>query len=396
MNQSIESDIVIIGAGIVGCALAGLLAEQTPLKITLIEQKLLEKTNSSDNYDARVSALSVASENMFKQIDAWDAVLKDRASAFKKMFVWDRNTQAHIQFNALDVSALHLGHLVENSVLLNALIKKIKAQTNITILEEMPESILGNQIQFKNGTSLSAKLIIGADGAKSWTREQAGIEWQTKDYHHTAIVCSLTTEKSHEQTAWQCFTPEGPIAFLPFENEHHCSLVWSSSPEHAASLMLMTDEQFQEALAKNFEYKLGKVLKVSARHAFPLTRAEAKTFVKDNIILMGDAAHTIHPLAGQGLNLGLSDAISLAQLITEALAGGKPWDAPSLLKRYERSRKSDTFLMMQTMDQLKNLFAAKHPVIQGIRQLGLNAVNKSPFIKNQLAKRAMGILPSSR
>jgi 2-octaprenylphenol hydroxylase len=239
-------------------------------------------------------------------------------------------------------------------------------------------------LQFKT------KLVIAADGANSVIRDLANIELNTWEYHHTAIVSTVTFELSHQNTAWQCFLANGPLAFLPLKEENVCSIVWSTTPNHAKELLELNDKEFCLQLTKAFESRLGNIVEATKRFHFPLRMRHAKNYVKNNLVLIGDSAHTIHPLAGQGVNLGLSDAKVLAGVILEALQKNRDYSALHTLRKYERARKTNNVTMLAGIEMIKRLFCSESLLAKKVRGFGLSNVNRLTHLKNFFASYAMG------
>ncbi len=311
------------------------------------------------------------------------------------MHVWDAEGRGEIHFDSRDVSEPVLGYIIEDNALRSSLFTKLSEYSNIdfispiqlTVLQQKPEHI---ELVTKDQKSFSAKLLIAADGANSWVREEVKIALKTWDYEHTAIVTTVQTEKPHQQTAWQRFLPTGPLAFLPLTDTQTCSIVWSATPDYAKELLAYDDAAFCSALTTAFAEKLGHVISVATRHHFHLHMRHAKNYVLPRLALIGDAAHTIHPLAGQGVNLGMLDAICLAEIVTQAHKKSRDFASFATLRQYERWRKSDNLVMLGVVEGLKALFASDKTIIKSLRNLGLNITNQAPFIKNVIVNYALG------
>ncbi len=363
-----EYDIAIIGGGIVGSVAALLLSQQSSLKIALIDEN--KKTDSF----SRVSAISPASKKIFQSLNCWSAIELKGASPYLKMFVWDAESEGKIEFNSSDIAENDLGFIIEDAVIKASLSEALSKQKNIELLSKKLDSL----------ESVSAKLIIGADGANSWVREQTSLCMKEADYGHTAIVTTVKTETPHQKTAWQRFLKNGPLAFLPLIDPNTSSIVWSMDPEHANKLLALSDDDFCAELSEAFDHKLGKVTHCTKRFSFPLRMRHVKNYIQDNIVLIGDAAHTLHPLAGLGLNLGLKDAKCLAEFILAAFQKGRDFSSFNTLRKYERARKSDNALMIKTIGLLKELFASEKVALKSLRSTGLNVLNQMPIFKNLL------------
>ena len=409
MNQ--KFDVVIIGGGMVGTALAAAL-QNTTLSIALIETQLASVSSSDAmscaDVDMRVSALNRASERFLTSIGVWEGIPQTRICGYDKMRVWDGEGTGHIQFDAIEMGESHLGSIVENRFTANALLKKVKLQKNLHIfspatvqkieqyesLENKSDDVTKYFIHLDSGQVLLTPMIVAADGARSFVREWAEFDTNEWDYGHHGLVCTVETEYSHEQCAWQRFTEDGVLAFLPINSQsdkHLCSIVWSCTEEHAKSLQALDDAIFLKQLSNAFEHKLGTVLSCGPRAAIPLRQRHAKRYLKQGVVLVGDAAHTIHPLAGQGVNLGLMDAYVLADEIKQGLARGLPAHDGLLLQRYERRRMPENLTMMATMESFKRLFAVKTPAIRWLRNWGMTKMNALSFVKNHIVQEAMGL-----
>lgn len=391
----VRYDVIIVGGGIVGLTMA-LLLENSDKRIAVLDKKGSAATFDPEQYDVRVSAITPASVKLFLQLNLWSEMAALRVSPFTHMQVWDGDGRGRIAFDAASVGEKALGYIVENNVMLQVLWQRVLASTQIEVITGIElESLQGREdnamiaLQAHDRT-LSAPLIIGADGAQSWLRQAVHINIRERDYQHHALVCTVTTEKPHDKTARQRFMPQGPLAFLPLEAANVCSIVWSSTPRHIEALMQLSAEDFAMTLAEAFQHQLGAILEVGPRASFPLTMRHAQHYVQPGVALIGDAAHTIHPLAGQGLNLGLADAALLAQLMLSDYAYKHEQVKYSTLRRYERARKADNATMLAAMDGFKQLFGNDIPLIKWLRQRGLNLTDRLPFIKELILQKAMG------
>ncbi len=391
-----DYDIVIVGAGIVGLVLACALVKES-FEVALVEEKNVEQLSLQlDDFQLRVSAINLACVNIFKNLNLWDHILaSNRVSPFEKMQVWDSLGRGKIFFDCTEIACSSLGFILENAVIVNALLVELKKYSNLTIFSnKKPLGIVTNEngIELKLvDISLTTKLIVGADGANSWIREYTKIACHSWPYCHESLVMSVHTEFPHQKTAWQCFLPDGPLALLPLFDDHICSIVWSSSPHEIRRLRNLEEASFNLEITNAFEGRLGKIKKISTDMALPLVMRHAKEYVKPRVALIGDAAHTIHPLAGQGVNLGILDAAELAENIIMARDNKQDWGDFICLRRFERRRKSSNWLMIIGMDFFKRLFQSKSLVAINLRSLGLNAVNKLDSCKNQLIYYATGL-----
>jgi 2-octaprenylphenol hydroxylase len=384
-------DVVIVGGGIVGLTLANAL-RTSDLSIAIIEQR--EPAEVTAEIDLRVSALNPASLSVFERSGvALESMV--RACAFHQMHVWDSTGAGAIHFDAAELGLDTLGSIIENTVIVKALLGAVRDAENITWYcpEQINEIALHEDARYlalTSGETLECRLLVGADGAHSRVREAAGIEYRRSSYQQQGIVCTVNTEQSHQHTAWQCFLPSGPLAFLPLSTGQ-CSIVWSLDESRVPELMALDDEAFCRALERAFDYQLGAVTATSTRAAFPLGHGHVNSYVKPGLALIGDAAHTIHPLAGQGANLGIMDAAELAQVIIAAKADARQWWALHTLRKYERARKGDNRLMEASMSGFKTLFGNENPWLSMIRNSGLTLADQLPLVKSLFMKHAMGM-----
>lgn len=383
-------DVIIVGGGMVGATLAVALAQQSQLSIAIVESHPPAVISENDVPDLRVSALTQASKTLFDNLNIWQQLIPSRISQFTDMTVWE--TQAStLHFDSADIGEPLLGYIVENRHLQQACLARCKQLDTIKLIcPATPSSRMGNTLTLEDGQILSADLIVGADGAQSLLREWANIDVHGWDYQQSGVVCTVTTEQAHQHTARQRFMHEGPLAFLPLADPHQCSIVWSNSTEEAELLCTLSDEQFKDTLAKAFEYRLGEITAISPRASFPLKLRHADHYVETGFALVGDAAHTIHPLAGQGVNIGLLDAATLAEVIIEAHSKGRNIGSLHTLNKYQRRRKADNLAMQMVMDAFKRVFASELVPLQKLRRFGLKTVNQSSILKKLFMQQASG------
>ena len=359
-------DAIIVGAGMVGAAAACFLAKANPqLSIALVEARVATPFDKSQ-FDPRVAAITEKSRQLFERGGLWQSVVEKRVSPYLRMDVWDAEGTGRIEFDCEDIHQPNLGHIVENSALVDSLLAEVAWLANIDFY--CPVSIADYQldsdnviVELEDGRQLMAKLLIAADGSNSNIRQHFQFATREWDYGHSAIITTITTERPHQQTARQRFMSTGPLAFLPLmkaEDMHHCSIVWSQETEVAEGLMALDDRQFCAQLSVASEQCLGQVVGVEERYSIPLRQRHATDYVAHRVALVGDAAHSIHPLAGQGVNLGFADIEVLVEEICRAVARGVDIGGMATLGRYQRRRKPENLATMAAMEGFKRLFAA--------------------------------------
>lgn len=388
-----DYDVVIVGAGMVGLALGKLLAEQE-LSIAIIDANPAPTATDADHF--RVSAISRASQTLLTQLNVWNDTLLANACAYDSMHVWDDVGGGQLTFEAAALGEADIGHIIPNSDIQLALWQSLEAYQQVHLLAPVTLTNAdwnntGVTLTTADGHTLSGQLAVAADGAHSWLRQQSHLHLDHYDYDHHAIVATVACELSHQACARQSFLDSGPLALLPLKQPHQCSIVWSTTPQHANALLGQSDDQFSASLQSAFGAALGELKVISKRLSFALTSRHVSEYVADGMALVGDAAHTIHPLAGQGVNLGLMDAASLAQIIADNQRQGRSFASKQALRPYERWRRSENQLMIDAMVAIKTLFS-KHPEpISTVRSWGMNRINNNAFLKRQMIKLAMGI-----
>lgn len=382
-----NADLVIVGGGMVGLALAAQLAD-ADCHIKIIEKYPPQPL--SETYSNRVSAINFASQQMLQAVGSWQKIANDRLSPYTKMAVCEKDSFAKIQFDHQDplikqLGLAQLGMIVENDRIQTALWQTVSEQANVEILQDSPKTLGVNEagafLTLESGEMLTAKLVVGADGAHSWVRAQSQMPLISQDYQHTALVCNVNTAEPHEKTARQIFAPDSILAFLPMADEHCCSIVWSLPPEQARALQTMDESAFNRALTIAFDNQLGLCELQSSRAIYPLVARYARDFAKPRVALIGDAAHTIHPLAGLGVNLGFGDAIALAETLKQHLQQGNDIGEYRHLRHFERTRKTEAIKVLAAMKGLKELFHGDNPLKKLVRGVGLTLTDHNPLVK---------------
>lgn len=388
-------DVAIVGGGMVGLAVAcGL--QGSGLRVAVLEQHVPQPLAADAAPQLRVSAINAASEKLLTRLGVWSDIVARRACCYHGMEVWDKDSFGRIEFDDQSMGYSHLGHIVENSEIHYALWQKAQRSPDITLLApaEIQQVAWGENEAFltlKEGAMLTARLVIGADGANSWLRNKADIPLTFWDYRHHALVATIRTQEAHGAVARQAFHGEGILAFLPLSDPHLCSIVWSLSPQEAERMQQASVEEFNQALNIAFDNRLGLCSVESERQAFPLTGRYARQFAAHRLALVGDAAHTIHPLAGQGVNLGFMDAAELIDELKRLQRQGKDIGQYLYLRRYERSRKHSAAMMLAGMQGFRELFAGENPAKKLLRDIGLKLADTLPGVKPQLIRQAMGL-----
>nr|WP_314566939.1 2-octaprenyl-3-methyl-6-methoxy-1,4-benzoquinol hydroxylase [uncultured Pseudomonas sp.] len=394
-----RADVLIVGAGMVGSALA-LALQGSGLQVLLLDGSPLsvKPFDRDAAFEPRVSALSAASQRILERLGVWDGIVERRASPYGEMQVWDGSGTGQIHFSAASVHAEVLGHIVENRVVQDALLDRLH-DCDLGLLanarlEQMRRSGDDWLLTLADGRKLRAPLVVAADGAHSAVRRLTGTATREWDYLHNAIVTSVRSSESHLRTAWQRFTDTGPLAFLPLVRggqEDWCSIVWSTTPAESERLMALDDESFCRELERAFEGRLGTVLSADPRVCVPLRQRHAKRYVAEGLALIGDAAHVIHPLAGQGVNLGFLDAATLAEVLLSATERGERLADVKVLSRYERRRMPHNLALMAAMEGFERLFQADPLPLRWLRNAGLKLVDQMPEAKAVFVRQALGL-----
>lgn len=406
MTEAGKFDVLVVGGGMTGSALALGLARQG-WQVALVEAAQLATitaapgtVTSVDDYEPRVSAISAASKRLLDGLGVWATVARERHCDYRGMTVWDGDGTGRIHFDAQELQVPELGTIVENRILVRALFQAL-ADSSVVVLDGVQVTAMtampgGRTLTLADGRCLSASLVVAADGANSRLRQWAGLPTREWDYDQQAIVCTVRTAQKHQHTAWQRFSPTGPLAFLPLASDeagddHYCSIVWSQDTLEAKRLLTLSNADFTLALETAIECQLGAIEAVSRRSAFPLRQRHAKDYVGDHFVLVGDAAHTIHPLAGQGANLGYSDVRVLLEELVQARRSGLSASDALVLARYQRRRKGDNLTMMAAMECFKQLFARDELPLRWLRNTGMRWLDRAGPLKQRIAAEAMGL-----
>jgi len=392
-NTEKNYDVIIAGAGMVGATLACALAP-SGLRIALLDAHCPEFEWPDKGYDIRVSAITRASQSLLEDLQVWPFIEAQRLSPYREMYVWDASGNGHVHFDSAELGEPDLGHIIENRVIVKALHQRLAELDNVSLLcpVEMRKLEIGEDntcLTLADETQIQARLIVAADGGRSWVRKQAGIGIHGWEYDQSALVTWVKSEKNHQETAWQRFQPDGPLAFLPL-SEGYSSIVWSTSHKHAKTLASLDEAAFAEELATSFEHRLGAIEEVGPRAVFPLRYFETLHYIQPRLALVGDAAHMMHPLAGQGVNLGMADAASLAEVLLEAHSKHRDLGSYNVLRRYERWRRADNRAMLFSMDSFKLLFSSRSQLIRWLRNTGLNMTDRITPLKHAFMQRALG------
>lgn len=393
-DQMHDFDMVIVGGGMVGATLARALADTT-LKIALIEKQPPAPFEDSQPHDLRVSALSMASQRILSACGAWQGIENRRLCPFKRMRVWEKTGLGDTTFNSADIKFEQLGFIVENRIVQLALWDQLEQQQNVTVYtpaEITHIKCLGshNLVELASGETLKARLLAAADGGSSLVRNAAGLGVIAEEYNQQALVLYVKTEYPQQDITWQRFYPSGPRAFLPLSGSY-ASLVWYDTPETIKRLMALDDEALLEETRSAFPADLGEIESLQGRGYFPLKRQHALSYGKEGVVLLGDAAHMIHPLAGQGVNIGFLDVASFSEHLHDALAKGDDIGSEALIKHYERKRRYHNGLMMTTMDMFYRVFKDEHKPVGLLRNMGLLAAQRITPARNKAMKFAMGL-----
>ena len=399
-----EYDVIIVGGGMVGLSFAQALSA-SHLKLLLIEAGNLESASiaGATGFEPRVSAINVGSQNWLANLGVWSQIPLSRIQPFNKMLAWDAEGTGEVSFDARSVDQPALGYIVENCALQDALMT-VLSKTSVQILRntrlQSAEPLLianapkgAHRVTFEDGSTATCGLLVGADGNHSQVRRLGNFQTREWDYHHQAIVTTITVTEPHDNTARQAFSVDGPLGVLPLPSDDQklCSIVWSQKTDTAASLMALSDEAFCLKLTRAMDNRLGTVVDVDRRYAIPLQAIIAETLVCSGMALIGDAAHRIHPLAGQGANLGFADAESLANQVTKTAAKALPIGDLFQLRQYQRHRHSHNLAMAAAMEGFKRLFESDNIAVRWLRNTGMKQFDDFGALKSAAISVAMGL-----
>jgi len=394
-------DIVIVGAGITGLTVAALLAHSKNaerLRVKIVDAGKRPAFDLSEDVSLRVSAIASGSSEIFASIGVWQDILGQRACPYRDMRVWDASGYFEgpdtLCFEAAEFALSELGFIVENTLIQHAVLQQLDAVKQAVEFETPIISVAQSDdrfsVDFANGETITADLIVGADGAGSFVRNSAGITVDAWAYPQSAFVTHLRPEKSHQYTAWQRFLRNGPVALLPLQ-DGRVSVVWSTTPEEVDKAIAASNDELSDMLSEATDHVLGRLLPEGPRGSFPLKAQHANNYVLPGLALVGDAAHAIHPLAGQGANLGLADAARLVGVLDEAISNDEyPGDMP-VLRRYERARKGANQTMLYFIDSLNRLFLSESDSVAKLRGSGMRLFNLSGPIREQAVHVALGL-----
>ena len=390
-------DCVVVGGGMIGASSALSLAN-LGLKVAIVEAYEPETFDDKQPFDLRVSAISIASQQLLEQLNCWDFLSKQRICPYSKLGVWETEL-SYTEFDASKIEEPLLGHIIENRLIQLSLWQQLSVHSNISIY--CPNTIINFTqsddeivIELDENITLYSKLLLAADGAHSKVKELACIGSTGWDYAQSAMLINVETQLKQQDITWQKFNEKGPVAMLPLKGDSSlggcASLVWYHQKDEIKRLMSLSHSQLALEISNTFPKRLGKI-KVVEKGAFPLTRRHANTYQNKRVLLLGDAAHTINPMAGQGVNIGFKDVKALKHVIASAIGNNECWHNPLILSRYEKARRKDNLVMMSTMDALYGVFS--HPSIftKVIRNAGLFIAQNTPILKKKALAYACGI-----
>lgn len=386
-------DVVIAGGGMIGASAALALA-RAGFATALVEARAPVSWQIESEVDLRVVGLAPSSIELLADLGVWAAIRESRSSPYRYMHVWDSRSGAVIDFDAASEHRESLGHIVENALVQHTLWQALAAAgvsvhcpAEVTRFDARADRV---EVQLAGGESLISRLLVAADGGASPLRAMAGIATRDRDYAQRAVVAHVSTERSHESTAWQRFLPDGPVALLPLA-DGRSSIVWSMPNAQAEQVLALDDAAFCDALGVASDFRLGRITRTTERASFPLRLRLARSYQSARLLLLGDAAHTVHPLAGQGANLGLRDVAELRDTLVRARGQGRDIGAPDVLRRYARRRRSSDALDALGFDALARIYAWQSPPLVAARGLGIGLLNRVSPLKRLIGRHAAGV-----
>lgn len=385
-------DVIIVGGGMVGASVGCGLGD-SGLKVAVIEKLLPEAFAEDQPHDLRVSALSIASMNILQTVGAWQGIATRRMCPYRRMRVWE--TAGDTEFCSDDIKRPELGFIVENRIMQLALLERLKNFDNVDLycpdaIKKINYGSEQSSVELEQGGTLTTRLLVAADGGQSRVRQVVGLGVNSWDYKQHALVISIETGYEQQDITWQHFVPSGPQAFLPLSGRHG-SIVWYNSPDEVRRLKALSKDQLLAELTATFPDCLGEVKAILGFASFPLKRQHALDYVKPGVVLVGDAAHMINPLAGQGVNIGLLDAAALAQVLVEANSHGEDIASLGVLKRYESMRRNENLKIMNVMEAFYRIFSNQIMPVKFLRNLGLGLAERISPAKNKVMRYAMGL-----
>jgi 2-octaprenylphenol hydroxylase len=380
-------DVIIVGGGMIGLSLVVELSKKMNLSVAIIDPNDCNPT-INDSFHTRVSAITPSTQDFLSSINVWDKI--QRKKGFSATKVWDQNSHGHLNFYAKDEGIEYLGYIVENDLIQSALFNAID-QSKVSMINAkllgFTKTDIGYTVNLENGESHSCKLLVGADGSQSKVRDLAEIQVTEHDYQQKAIIANIVSEKPLMNTTWQRFLSDSILAILPL-SDHQASIVWSCKEALANELEAKDKTIFNKMLSEASEYQFGVLKLESSKKSFPLVSRTAKEYVRANLALIGDAAHNIHPLAGQGANLGFSDVIELSKQLVEN--NDKLLGDFHVLRKYARARRLDNEMMSKTMTGLDWIYKENNEPIRWLRGYGMNLIDETPILKSFFQRQALG------
>lgn len=393
MSRRGDLDVIVVGGGAIGSSLALALARDG-FDVALVEKSAPKPWRADDDVDLRVVALAPDTRDLLHDLGVWSAIADARIGPYRRMRVWDALAPGGLAFDAAEQGEAALGWIIENRLVQHALWQAIAAHSGLRLVCPGEVADVENTedaavVTLADGMRLRARVLVAADGAESPLRKQLGIACAERDYAQRAVVAHVATERVHEHTAWQRFQPGGPLAFLPLA-DGRCSIVWSLPNDEAARILALDDAAFRAELGSAFDFRLGTITSATTRAAFPLRLRLADRYVSGRCVLAGDAAHVVHPLAGQGMNLGFRDVACVRRELRDARERGGDIGAAHVLRRYERERRSENALAAHGLDAIQRVFGADNFLRRAFAGAGLAVADRIAPLKQLLADTAAG------